>query len=35
MYTFTSGATEAWLAGEMGDPTELALLSIAGAMLAT
>jgi DHA3 family tetracycline resistance protein-like MFS transporter len=22
MYTFTSGATEAWLAGEMGDPTE-------------
>jgi DHA3 family tetracycline resistance protein-like MFS transporter len=24
-YTFTSGATEAWLAGEMGEPTEGAL----------
>lgn len=25
MYTFTSGATEAWLAGEMGEPDERAL----------
>jgi DHA3 family tetracycline resistance protein-like MFS transporter len=25
MYTFTSGATEAWLAGEMGDPDQAAL----------